>query len=191
MKKHLTHKRELWQPYTVPAIVGIGFRSSEAKADSAFYLSGVFLCPKSGIALYLGGPGRESYGSLAPLRQSSNLSGPPILFRSGMGGIFYISKQRSKPMPSTITISAHMVCTPEEYFIPNPAIEKEIPVDAILCTLSRAKAVLDLITANGDDIKEGFTLHPSILMDALWCLSGILIQAETMIKHPCGIGESK
>jgi len=94
-KKTLTANNYLWQPIPVPAIVGIGFSSSVTVADNAFNSSGVFLCPKTGIALYLGGSDGEPHGSLVPLCQSANLFGSPFLFSSRMGGISqsYISSQ--------------------------------------------------------------------------------------------------
>lgn len=93
-------------------------------------------------------------------------------------------------MPSAIATPAPIISTPEDYFIPNPSLKKEIPVDALLCALSRARAVLSLIEDNGHNIRDGFIASHETLMNSLWCLSGILEQAETMIQIPFVKGAS-
>jgi len=77
--------------------------------------------------------------------------------------------------------------TPEEYFTPRPNPEEEIPVDAVLCALSRAQAVLLFIQTNGENIKQGFTINHSSVMDSLNCVDGLLTQVITMIDHSIGL----
>lgn len=78
--------------------------------------------------------------------------------------------------------------TPEEYFTPRSNPEKEIPVDALLCALQRAQAVLLFTRDNGEkDIKEGFTINHSLVLDSLDCVDGLLTQAITMVNHSIGI----
>lgn len=83
-------------------------------------------------------------------------------------------------------IPACQAGTPEDFFIPNPDFKKGLPFDAVQCSISRARAVLDLIMDNGHDIKTGFMVSHATLIDALWCLSGILEQAETMMDYAIG-----
>jgi len=77
---------------------------------------------------------------------------------------------------------ALFICTPEDYFIPNNEEKKALPVDAILCAMGRASSVLDLIKDNGHNPNDCFTISHTSIMNALGCLSGLIEQAETMIK---------
>lgn len=87
------------------------------------------------------------------------------------------------------SIPACSIDTPENFFIPNPNVD-DIPHNAVRCALSRAKAVLELVMDNGHDLKTGFMVSQATLMDALWCLSGILDQVETMLDCPIKKGET-
>ena len=82
------------------------------------------------------------------------------------------------------TIPACRVDTPENYFVPNPDIEKEIPIDAVRCSVARARAVLELLMDNGHDMKNGLLANHETLINALWLIDGILDQAETMLDYP-------
>lgn len=82
----------------------------------------------------------------------------------------------------TNTTQALFINTPEDYFIPNNADKKELPVDAIICAMGRASSVIDLIRDNGHTTGDGFTISHTSIMNALGCLSGLIEQAETMIK---------
>jgi len=84
----------------------------------------------------------------------------------------------------------NFICTPEDYFIPNPEDKKTIPVDAILCSMGRARSVIDLIYDNGNN-GDCFTISHASIMNAIGCLSGILEQAETMILNTFIKGDPK
>ena len=84
--------------------------------------------------------------------------------------------------PSQITSPTSSAGTPEEYFQPHPNPEKDIPIDALLFALSRAQAVLALIQCDGSE-ENRFMLNHSMIIEALWCVEGLLEQSEAMVRH--------
>lgn len=52
-------------------------------------------------------------------------------------------------------------------------------VDNITERLIKARAVLDLLQQSGKDIKNGFGLDHLTIMNSLWCIDGLLREAET------------
>lgn len=89
------------------------------------------------------------------------------------------------PIPTSH--SASTSSTPEEYFTPRPNPEEEIPVDALLRALHRTQAVLLFIQAGGGNIKEGFTINHSLVMDSLDCVDGLLTQTISTVRHSNGM----
>ena len=72
--------------------------------------------------------------------------------------------------------------TPEAVFVIHPGIGNEIPVDAIACAVSRARAVLCLVQ-NQLDEGDAPRINDRFVADALWAVSGIIAQIETMILN--------
>ncbi|MBL3598706.1 MAG: hypothetical protein JMN25_02400 [gamma proteobacterium endosymbiont of Lamellibrachia anaximandri] len=74
--------------------------------------------------------------------------------------------------------------SPEDYFQIPPQAPKEINADALLAALARARAVLLFIETAGQDLEEGFHVHPVTLMEALGCVGGLIEQAQMIARHP-------
>lgn len=76
--------------------------------------------------------------------------------------------------------------TPEEYFeIPKHA-PRSINVDALNAALSRALSVIHLLEGDGSNKNEGFTFNHETIVDALWCIEGLIIQAQKIAEHAGG-----
>ncbi len=79
--------------------------------------------------------------------------------------------------------------TPESYFTIPPQAPKELNIDALLATLSRARAIVDLLEGDGE--KDSFLCNHGAIMNTLWCLNGMLDQAQQIARHPySSTGES-
>lgn len=79
-----------------------------------------------------------------------------------------------------IRAARHFPNTPEDLLVLPPGPLDAFPINALNCALSRASAVLLLLSANGGDLETGFSIHHDAVMDALWCLDGLLAQAKTL-----------
>lgn len=72
--------------------------------------------------------------------------------------------------------------TPEDLFVLPPGKLPEFPIDALNCTLSRAASVLLLLSADGGSIEDGFSLRHDDVMNVIWCVEGLLEQAQTLVN---------
>ena len=57
-------------------------------------------------------------------------------------------------------------------------------VDEINTCLIQTKAVLALITTSGENLKEGFTVNHSQVVEALWCVTTLIEKAEEVVNAP-------
>lgn len=78
--------------------------------------------------------------------------------------------------------------TPEAGFIPDPRLyQQELSVDAVLCACGRMQALLVLLQADGQDMKQGFTVSHEILINALWLLDGQVEQLRMLAEAAAGV----
>ena len=73
--------------------------------------------------------------------------------------------------------------TPESYFTIPPQAPKELNIDALLATLARARSVVLLLEGDGED-GDSFQSNHETIMNSLWCVRGLLEQAQQMARHP-------
>lgn len=67
--------------------------------------------------------------------------------------------------------------TPEAHF---KVRSNGVPIDAVNCCLTRAKAILELVQANGADGE--FTLDHDTVMASLWATVGLIEMAHKALK---------
>lgn len=73
---------------------------------------------------------------------------------------------------------------PENYFKIPPQTPKKLNVDALLATLTRTRAIVTLLETDGDSGKgDKFKTNHRVVMDTLWCVNGLLDQAEQIVKY--------
>ncbi len=87
-------------------------------------------------------------------------------------------------MPRKPIECINVAASPEEYFQIPPDAPVGLDIDTLNTVLARARAVLVLLTAEGQDTKEGFNISHRILMDAIWCISGYIEQAQQIADYP-------
>ncbi len=74
--------------------------------------------------------------------------------------------------------------SPEEYFrIPDEA-PREVNTSVLNALLVRARSVVLLLEGDGADLKMGFSIRHEDVMNALWCVDGLIEQAEAVLHHP-------
>jgi len=84
------------------------------------------------------------------------------------------------PKPAAINYGGHG--TPEEFFAETQPAGM-LAIDALTCALSRAAAVLSLVTITGDAGRECFMVSHDIVMDALWTVEGLIDQAQAIARR--------
>ena len=81
------------------------------------------------------------------------------------------------------TLSHAAYCgTPEELFSIRPEAEAGLPIDALLCALSRARAVLAIASGQFND-PAAPRWTDSIIASALWSVEGDLSLIEQMVRY--------
>lgn len=58
----------------------------------------------------------------------------------------------------------------------------KLNIDARSAALTRARAVLLLLHCNGEEA-GGFELNHGHVMDALWCVDGLITQAQSLVDQ--------
>lgn len=81
-------------------------------------------------------------------------------------------------------MTTRIIQEPEEIFIIDQSTEKKIHVDATLCAIERARAVLRLIWDNGGESTQGFAVSHETIMNGLWSVSAMLEQAVQLLEYP-------
>ena len=82
----------------------------------------------------------------------------------------------------------HLLAGPtEELFVVDPKAPKEINIDVLTCNLTRARAIVGLISCSGEDT-DHFLISHGLIIEGLWALDGILNQTQQMVDHAsfCG-----
>ncbi|WP_157669306.1 hypothetical protein [Chitinibacter sp. GC72] len=85
-------------------------------------------------------------------------------------------------MLNTAQNPSDLFCTPEQYFVPNPAVSR-IEVDALYCALLRAEAIVVMLQGqfNGSgDVQY----NNEIIANALWAVEGCIEQAKAITLQP-------
>ena len=72
--------------------------------------------------------------------------------------------------------------TPEELFIINPKAPRELHTDAVMCAISRAQVIVELIESNGNE-QEYFHISHKHIINALWQLEATLGQIKQMVRY--------
>lgn len=73
------------------------------------------------------------------------------------------------------------VFTPEDFFEAASNLPREIPADALYCSISRAQAVISLVMGQFDGSEEK-RFNDGVICNALWGVSGELEQIKKMIQ---------
>lgn len=102
----------------------------------------------------------------------------PTLIGVGVGGVDLSCW--SLIMAATCSLAAYCG-TPEDLFVIRPDAEPGLPVDALLCALSRARAVLALASGQFND-PAAPSWSSEVISSALWSVEGDLAMAEQMIR---------
>lgn len=94
-------------------------------------------------------------------------------------------------MAATCSLAAYCG-TPEDLFVIRPDAEPGLPVDALLCALSRARAVLSLAGGQFND-PAAQRWCDEVISSALWSVEGELALAERMVRYAweseCGVAK--
>jgi len=72
--------------------------------------------------------------------------------------------------------------TPETFFVPSMDAGRELPVDALNCTIQRAESVVHLLMSQFED-EAGSRLNDDIIIDALSNVLGHLEMIDAMLRH--------
>lgn len=75
--------------------------------------------------------------------------------------------------------------TPEDLFSIRSDVDPGLPVDALLCALSRARAVLSLASCQFTNPDTGRWCD-GVISAALWSVEGDLALIEQMVEFACG-----
>lgn len=77
-----------------------------------------------------------------------------------------------------------MLDTPEDIFVVRHDAPAFVPVDAINCSLNRARATL-LLLADQFDGQHGCRLSDNVISDALWSIEGYMAEVKKLVDHAC------
>ncbi|CAN5817838.1 hypothetical protein BH20PSE1_BH20PSE1_01550 [soil metagenome] len=82
---------------------------------------------------------------------------------------------------STIDLSA---LTPETFFIPNPEVPHEIPIDLVSLLLARAHGILMLLSSDAEArLADGDAVEPIYIANAIDAVDGLLRQVDAVFMH--------
>ena len=84
---------------------------------------------------------------------------------------------------SAVVVSLADIATYDTQFRVPLAESGKLSIDALSATLARARSVLLLLQCNGEDVKAGFELNHTYVMDALWCVDGLITQAQALVDQ--------
>lgn len=111
-------------------------------------------------------------------RYANAVQSPTLIGVGVGGGDLYVW---SLIMAGTLSHAAYCG-TPEELFTIRPEAEAGLPIDALLCALSRARAVLAIASGQFND-PAAPRWTDSIISSALWSVEGDLSLIEQMVRY--------
>ena len=82
-----------------------------------------------------------------------------------------------------IAVDSGHSANPEDYFQVPVEARGTLNIDVLTATLSRARAVLLLLESDGDELERGFHLNHKYVMDTLWCIDGLINQAQNIVDQ--------
>ncbi|MBL3589172.1 MAG: hypothetical protein JMN24_05160 [gamma proteobacterium endosymbiont of Lamellibrachia anaximandri] len=161
------------------SVAGIGipqYRRAQALTRRAFFVS---------TALWWAVWGFLREGRFSCSGNANSVQPATLLIGINGGGSQYIQEGTAMSKHTQVTSEdLRHAGSPEDYFLIPPQAPKEINADVLLATLARARAVLMFIETAGQDLEEGFHVHPVTLMEALGCVGGLIEQAQMIARHP-------
>lgn len=73
--------------------------------------------------------------------------------------------------------------TPESLFTVRTDARPGLHLDALNCTLARARAVTSLLSYAQSAFADGPSVNQAILTDALWAVEGLIAEAQMIAEH--------
>ena len=73
--------------------------------------------------------------------------------------------------------------SPDTFFIPHPHADGGSAYDAVTALLSQAHASVVALSADGEDLKHGFTMSQAIICNLLWSIQTQIAMAQAALQH--------
>ena len=73
--------------------------------------------------------------------------------------------------------------SPDTLFIPHPQADGSSAFDAVTSLLSQAQASVIALSADGQDLKQGFSLSQEIICNLLWSIQTQIGMAQAALQH--------